>query len=284
VEALINKLGGLENLHAVLRGDKEVLLKDVILKLVDKHGRLIPSPKTKNRVCDPDKSFKLEQPRIDYSYRLDRLIWGFTVGEFLSAEDFKQKAETLLSQLKGDELLVNLLNGVYLPVCFPRLKIADYGESFEEIFLPAVEKAYGEKYPSWDFENCRKGELAGKIAVIEGSRHQRLLDKMSVEPVVGIVFFPMRGYSVLAQRKQMYSLPSSILLCGAIDIATAIVAYPDVLARDWHTPGYACSAVSFGASAASLCFKAREDDLVFGDFVFLASASDRTSGGVVFLG
>jgi len=107
---------------------------------------------------------------------------------------------------------------------------------------------------------------------------------MEQGPVAGIMFFPLQGYSVLAQREQMASLPSSLLLSGAVDMATAMAAYPDVLARDWNTPGYDCSAVSFRSSASSLYFEAYDDHLEFGDCGLLDTPGGICSGGLVFVG
>jgi len=258
VEAAINNLGGLDNWNAWLRGELTLEISEVVPKMFDKNGRRIPPRGLEYAVCDPDTNFRLNQPEIDYAGVINRLQRSFPSvmgnGRFLSAEDFKQKAEALLEQLRQDEVLANLLKGIWLPVCFPRLRIKNYGQSLEEIFLPAVENSYKNQFPDRVFENYRRGELAAAVTMVEGSRHEMLLSRMEEGPIVGIMFFPLQGFSVLAQREQMTSLPSSLLLSGAVDMATARVAYPEVMARDWNTPGYDCSAVNFRSSAASLLF------------------------------
>jgi hypothetical protein len=280
-KAMCIKLGGVENFFAVLRGEKKVVLEDVIRQLIDKNGRRIPSPAMKNRSCDPNVVCKLLQAEIDYDMRLARLQRSFVGGKFLSVEDFKLKAEALLEQIRQNEQLVDLLKGSYFPVCFPQLKIEDYGSSLEDVFLPAVKKAYLEQFPRQEFRNYLGCELKGKVSIVEESRHRQLLDRMAIDPVVGIMFFP---YSVFAQKEEMPSLPSSLLLCGVIDIAMALVAYLDILAGDCHVPGYDCSAVAFESSALSLSF---DFDIGGGFLAFNAFSVihyDFCSAGVLFLG
>lgn len=288
VTALCTKLGGLENVKGILRDELIVEIGRANPRFFDKNGRRIPPRSIQNAVCDPDTNFKLNQPEIDYAGVINRLQRSFPSvmgnGRFLSAEDFKQKAEALLEQLRQDEFLANLTKGVWLPVCFPHLRIENYGQSLEEVFLPAVEVSYRNQFPNRSFENYRKGDLAASVTIVEGSRHEILLSRMEQGPVVGIMFFPLQGFSVLAQREQMASLPSSLLLAGAVDMATAMAAYPDVLARDWNTPGYDCSAVKFRSSAASLSFGAHVDDLKFDYYEVLANADGYYSGGLVFVG
>ncbi|KKW41922.1 MAG: hypothetical protein UY92_C0012G0001 [Candidatus Magasanikbacteria bacterium GW2011_GWA2_56_11] len=45
VLALVNRLGGRENVDALLAGRKAVRFEDVIPLLFDKHGRRIPPPR-----------------------------------------------------------------------------------------------------------------------------------------------------------------------------------------------------------------------------------------------
>lgn len=283
VEVIINKIGGLENLQAILRGEMTVELKENIQKLFDKNGRRIPPRDLKSSVCDPDANFRIVQPEIDYAMRLNRLGRFFSGVNFLSAEEFQARSKKLIEQLGQNQLLSNLLKGVHLPICLPKIKIADYGQSLENVFFPAVGKSYEEHFPSRKFYSYRKGELETQVSIIEDS-HKRLLANMDEEPVVGILFFPLQGYSIYADQEQMASLPESLILSGAMDIATAITTYPDVLARDWHTPGYDCAANSWRSAARSLCFGVSGGGLDFCSCGSLGSARDVYSGGLLFLG
>lgn len=285
VEAVINKIGGQEVWDAWLRGELTVEVKEVIRKLFDKNGRRIPPDGMKSSVCDPNASFKLIQPKIDYAARLAHLVNYFPTGTiFLSTEEFQAQSEELIERLKQDNLLSNLLKGVYLPVCFPQFVVDDYGKDMNSVFFPAVGKSYERQFPSRKFYNYRKGELEKRISIIEGSRHDKFIAKMVESPFAGIQFFPLHGFSVNADREQIKALPESILLSGGIDIATAIVAYPDVLARDYNTPGYDCAALAWRSADNSLYFRAYDDRLDFGGYGGLGSAFGSCSGGLLFLG
>jgi hypothetical protein len=288
VEAAINKIGGLDNWNAWLRGELNLELNAATSKIFDKNGRRIPSRNLKNAVCDLNSNFRLIQPEINYVEIITRLEQRFSgmldKGRFFPRSEFDERIHTLLEQLRQDEFLANLLCGVWLPVCFPHLRIENYGQSLEEIFLPAVENAYKSQFPDRSFNNYRKGELAANVTYVEESRHGELLKRMERGPVAGIMFFPLQGFSVLAQREQISSLPSSLILCGAVDMATAIVAYPEVLARNINTPGYDCSAISWLSAAYSLFFRAYDDCLGFSGRGGLGDADDGFSGALLFLG
>lgn len=120
---------------------------------------------------------------------------------------------------------------------------------------------------------------------MKGSRHEILVERMRRGIVYAIYFpVPLQGFSVLASRKQMKDLPESLLLSGGFDVAAAITMYPDILARDRHTPGYDLSALSWWFSGCSFYFRAGVDRLDFSCGVSLGSASGGCSSGFLFLG
>jgi hypothetical protein len=288
VEAAINKMGGLDNWNAWLAGDLNMEIKAATPKLFDRSGRRIPPRNLKSAVCDSNTNFNLTQPEINYTEIINRLNLHFLgpmgTERFLSASEFKRRSEALLAQLRQDEFLANLLRGVWLPVCLPHLSFGNYGQCLEEIFLPAIESVYEKHFPDRVFDNQMMGQLAASVSYVEESRHGELLKRMEQGPVAGIMFFPLQGFSILAQREQISSLPASLLLCGAIDMATAIVAHPGVLARDFNTPGYDCAAVSWQSAGRSLYFKANNDDLGLNNDGYLGFTADNYSGALLFLG
>jgi len=284
IEALINILGE-DVVYALLRGEIEFEIREVIRKLFDKNGRRIPPKGLKAAVCDPNKDFQLVQPGFGYEERLAQLVRYFPKGtEFPSAEEFKARSEALVDQLRSDKFLANLLSGVYLPICLPRIESGDYGRMLEEVFIASAERAYKAEFPDRAFNNYRKGELSGQVSIISGSRHEKLIAEMGKGPVVGIQFFSLRGFSINASREQMESLPESCLLSGAIDFMTALAMYPDVLAGNWNTPGYLCSANSWRSGGYSLNAEAYDDSLGFDFAGHLAGAYAYFSSGLLFLG
>ena len=288
-EALLNLLGGEDEALAVLRGEKTLRIEAPEIKLFNKNGRRIPSKGLQNAVCDPDKDFRLIQPEFktmgDYTQRLIRFLQMFPGP--MSVAEFEGKTKKLVSELESNKLLVNLLNGVYLPIILPQIeaKNFDYGTILENMFLSAVKKAYEAQFPGRNFYNYCKGELANRVSIVEGSRYEILVERMK-QGIVYALYFPnpLQGFSVLASREQMAVLPESLILGGGIDASTAMVMYPDILARDFKTSGYDLSALLWQSSDRSLYFRAYDDGLSFDDGADLGDAYDDYSSGLLFLG
>lgn len=291
IAAIFSKVSGgdRKKLVAILQDQVEVHLVGRTSKLVDKNGRVIPHKDLKNAVCDPDKNFYLVQPRFktaaDYAERLTCFQETFKAGLDITAE-FERRSKELIAEIKNQRNLANLLNGVYLSIILPRLgDEVDYGKAMEQIFLPAVKFSYEKQFPGMRFYNWRENELAGKVKIVEGTRHERIVGKMMHDRVVAI-YFPnsLQGFSVQASREQLLALPESLLLAGGFDTAAALAMYPDVLAGDWQTPGYDLSALSWQSPDYLLGFEASDDGLYFDSRGALGNASGNFSSGLLFLG
>lgn len=239
-------------------------------------------PNVTAAVTTPDRNFHLVQPAVDFADRLRRME-EFSGSTGLSASQFEDLAEGLFTKLRGDAQLAPTAAAICLPVPFGARKIGDYGTDLEAILL-GTGRSYKNEFPTRKFTNYRKGELANQVTVFPDTRHDRFIARLS-EPGVGL-YFPnlLQGFSVDAQRQQIADLPESMLLTGPLDTALVIAAYPDVLARDFNTPGLDCSAVQCQAAEHSLVFGAHDDELRFGLRAYLGFASDRYSGGLLFLG
>ena len=108
-------------------------------------------------------------------------------------------------------------------------------------------------FPAGNSTITGKMTLAGKVSIVPGSRHEKLIEKMMQDYVVAIYFpNPLQGFSINASREQMATLPESLILAGGFDTASAMSMYPDIIARDWHTPGYDLSALNWQSSDYSL--------------------------------
>ncbi|MFH0852036.1 MAG: hypothetical protein V1845_00280 [bacterium] len=292
IVAILSKVcgGDEEKLDALLRDELEVKLIERVSKLADKNGRVIPAKGLKNAVCDPDKKFYLVQPSLNtidgYANRLVYFQEAFKPGLFMSVAEFEGRANELIGQIKDNKKIVNLLNGVYLPIILPKLEsIEDYGRALERIFLPAVKFSFEKQFPGRKFYSYRENELEGKVGIVEGTRHEKLVFNMIKSYVVAIYFpNPLQGFSVLASREQLFHLPESLLMAGGFDTAIALAMYPDVLARDWYTPGLDLSALSWQSSDYSLCFVADDGGLYFGSRGNLGGASGSYSSGLLFVG
>lgn len=268
----------------------QTLIENKLLKLFDKNSRRIPSDLQK-AVCDPDKKFCLKHAYVntvsDYAGRLVRFQQSFKEGPVMSATEFEGKSKKLIGEIANNEMLANLiLGGVFLPIILPKLDdFSDYGKTLEQKFLSAVKLAYEKEFPDRKFYNYRENDLEGKVSIVAGSRHERLIAKMQEGISVALYFpNPLQGFSVLASREQMSTLPKSIILAGGFDSAVAQAMYSDILARDFKTPGYDLSALSWQSAVASLGFDAYDNRLGFGHRGDLGSALDFCSSGLLFLG
>lgn len=293
-EALLRKLwlaaggeeGGQEGFTAILRGEQRITLVAALSKFADQHGRLIPPVGFQPQVVDANRSFHLVQPRLvseDYAAVLARLMEYLPGLTFASAKDFQIRSLALLEVLRANPQAKNLLRGAHLPVTLPWMAVADYGTTLDDVFLAAVGRSYQVHFREHKFLNYRKGTLARQVTCVPESRQDRLLAKLAEGPVTGI-YFPvaLQGFSIPAARKIMEFLPEGFVLAGAMEIATAVVAYPGTLARDFQTPGLDCSANVWQSLEDSLYFEASDDELEFGDGGL--DARGVYSSGLLFLG
>jgi hypothetical protein len=283
MEALVNILGGLENVNALLRGEKEVDLKDAIIQLFDKFGRRIPPRHLQSLVTDANYSCNLAHTELDLVARLNRLF-EYLGGSFIPSSEFIDRVDQILEGLKKDESTKNIANGVSLPFALPQIFVDDYGKMLEEVFLPAVERSYKAQFPGRGFTNYREGELRGRITVDEQSRHQRFLNTLDQDVVVG-VYFPncLQGFSVGADLEQMASLPDKFLLSGGFEVCASMIAYPDILARHESTPILHFEALQC-ETIFSFFFRPTDYYLCFDADDILNLKSGRHSGGLTVLG
>lgn len=286
VEAAINKLGGQEVWDAWLRDEKTVTVEDAIRLFFDKHGRRIPEGLQAN-VCDANRNFRLERPEldeeVDFANRILRLHGCLSIDTKVTAEQLKAETERLLAIINRNPQIVNIANGVCLPVVLPKLVTDDLGAELE-MYLAGVNNSYTKMFSGRSFNNYRKGTLVNEVSVVDGSRHDQLIERMKQGPVIGLHFpNPLQGFSIHADREQMSTLPEGFVLSG-MDTPIAMAMYPDILARDWNTPGLDMAALQWQSAAHSLLFKASGVKLGFGDSGYLADAHGSYSSGLLFLG
>lgn len=280
-----HKLGGVENVVALLLGEKTVELKDVIRPLFDKNSRRIPL-NLQSAVCDPSTSFKLvRSENIDYAERISRLAHAYELKVPITEAQFEGEAGQLVELVKtiADGRCANILKGICLPVIVPEMPDEDYGLALKYIYLPAMERAYKKEYPKRAFDNQCQGELAEQVTIVADTRHDRLVAKAKRGWQV-ILFFPnpLRGFSVHAQREQLKELPGEFSLAGGIDGLPAWAMWTDVLARDYHTPGADFSALQWRLPDFSLGAEVVVGSTRFYNTRCLADAHNDFSGSLAF--
>lgn len=277
-------LSSAEVLRRVASHQFTVHLDDGMIKLVDGNGRCIP-PKGMKGFVDPNRSFYLTPPTsVNSAAVLKRLKQFFPASvKWLSESEFVAMIDALIASLQANKQYSNLLNGPFWPMCLPGMEMGDYGTDFEVIYLKAVEAAYKDAFPTRSFKNWRAGDLANKVTIVNGTRHNDVIAEMRSGPVSGL-YFPtaLQGFGIEADRQMIESLPKGFSLSGPIDCALAIVGDTAAFCRDWNTLGYDCAAVSWESSEYALGFGARGGDL---DFVSRdLGASGDCSAGLFFRG
>lgn len=286
--ALLKKLGGKEVKDALLRDEVFVEFKEVVKKLFDKHGRRIPKGEgLRANVCDANRNFRLDQPmldeRVDFANRIMRLHECLSIDTKVTAEYLKTETERLLAIIKENSQVANIANGVYLPVILPKLVTDDLGAELE-LYLAGVNNSYAKTFSDRGFDNYRKGTLANKVSIVDGSRHDQLIERMKKCSVIGL-HFPnsLQGFSINADREQMSTLPEGFILSG-MDTPIAIAMYPDILARGWNIPGVGLAALQWQCADYSLYFRAGGGKLGFDHTDRLVHTYGYYSGGLLFLG
>jgi len=285
IEALINIIGE-GNAKGLLTGDISVKFKKIAKKLFDNYGRRI-SEGLQAIVSDANRSFRLDQPKldeeVDYANRISRLHGCLGVDTGITAKRLKQETKRLLAIIQDNPQIINIANGVWLPVVLPQLTADDLGTALEQ-YLEAVGKSYTENFSDQKFYNHRKGTLTNNVSIADGSRHDQLIERIKQKPVIGIHFpNPLQGFSINASREQISTLPEGFILSG-MDTPIAMAMYPDILARDFNTPGLDMVALSLQSVGYSFNFWADDGKLVFSFTGCLAGAYARYSGGLLFLG
>lgn len=256
------------------------------MNLFDDCGRRIPKDLQAN-VCDANRDFRLDQPKlneeVDFASRILRLHKCHGIDTKVIAEQLKQETERLLAMIQDNSQIANITNGVWLSVVLPQLTTDDLGTALEQ-YLETAGKSYAKTFSDWKFYNHRKDELANKVNIVDGSRHDQLIERMKQGPVTGICFpNSLQGFSIYASREQIRTLPKGFILSG-LDTPIAMAMYPDILARDYNTPGLDMAALSWQSADYSLSFGAIDDRLDFFDTDSLADADGYYSGGLLFLG
>ncbi|MDO8435361.1 MAG: hypothetical protein Q7S89_01635 [bacterium] len=254
-----------------------------IQRFVISGGRCVFFAGMKGTVVQANRETRIIRPeQFDTSNILARLRGCFPPDTvFETPADFKRRVALLTERIVADSNLRSLLTRGCLPICLPQFAVDDYGAALEGTFLPSVKRAYERQFRGRTFDSSEQ-PLVGRVGVVPESRHQKLLNQMATKPVVGLYFpTPLQGFSFEAAREVIAAAPEGFVLSGAIDIATAMVAFPNVLARDLYTLSLDCAANTWGSSQYSLRFEC--DDRSLSLCRWNAPSTD-SSGGLLFIG
>ncbi|MDR2626333.1 MAG: radical SAM protein [Zoogloeaceae bacterium] len=199
--------------------------------LFDAHGRCLPHPEETMAHHASRRRFVCPQPALAYPEIFGRI--QSRLGGSLSEQEFIGRVEAITKRLSARPEVANLLRGAHVPFFLPRSEPAcgmdDLGSALEERYLPAVADAFVECFPAYRFTRHDKSSLAEKLTAAPEGRHQRLLDAMQEDDVVGLYFPCLTEYALPAARRRVVQLPPEFLLAGGFDTCAALMGSPDLL-------------------------------------------------------
>lgn len=252
--------------------------------LFDQHGRCIPGNLTAPAYPRTRHYFSLSQPSLAYADIHARLTQHLGISS-ISLDEFTQRAQAILQRLSAHPQTCAITAGVGAPFMLPQANYADYGRALEEVYLPAVQRAFKAKLPQYDFVNHYKGSLTGKFSVTNESRHEQLLMAMQRGAVVGYFFPCLTEYSVPAAIEQVGMLPPQFLLAGGFDTSAAFVGSPDLLLRtDGYPPLLWLAALQGEKNQVGYHFEAYGYNLIFNRRMHFGQAAESWASGLVVLG
>ena len=294
---LARQLGGEDQLRRFQKGRITIVPQEVRKTLFTRRGfRIQRDIESKTR--DPHRNYCLEQPTFGggrgYVAAADRfqdatgnlparIFGGFNISQFC------KEAERLVCLLGQNAQTKNILNGVWLPICLPKLELEDIREA-TGFYIQAVIQAYKNAFPNRKFRN--RLDRDADVCLWPETGQEELIKLMRQGPVIGL-YFPsaLQGFSVHAQIEQMEDLPQGFYLSG-LDTFIAMAMYIETMARDYHTPNMNLSGLYIPCLEKdrllntfvrqSLLFTTSEDDLSLSTCTELAVADSMVSGGLFF--
>ena len=251
----------------------------------DQHGRCVPGDIVGHVHKKTRRYFLVEQPKIDYEKIHARCINHLNMDAAISVTEFSQRAEKILAKIQNDPLARDILNGIRIPFMLPKTPTGDLGTLLDSTWIKAVADSFLAKFPDRQFTNHHKEGLTGKLHIIPGSRHKRLIDSMATTKLVGYYFPCLTEYSIPAAIEQVEKLPEYFLLAGGFDTAAALIGSPDLLLRTEGYPPLLWFAALAGERAeVGYHFEAYGYNLTFNRRAHFGNAAESWTSGLVVLG
>ena len=191
----------------------------------DAFGRCVPADNLFSAHAESRRYFRLAKTDIDITSAYRRLIAHLPAPISVSEQAFVNRIARLQKRLATDNCTANLLNGLGVPFLLPKTLVSEIGTLFGEAYLPSVKAAFEVDRPTSRFVNHAPPGLAGKLSVQPGSRHERLIQAMERDDVVGLYFPCLSEYSLPAAVHRVSLLPEYFWLAGGFDSARPAGSY-----------------------------------------------------------
>lgn len=253
--------------------------------LFDENGRCLPGTLEAPAHLTTRRYFGLTQPNIDYSAIHTRIATYLGEDRLPDVLSFQQRAEAILERLREKPDTSGILNGVHIPFILPKASHDDIGEALETHYLGALQRAFKATYPNHDFVDHHKAPMTGKLSVAPNSRHEKLLEAMQRDSVVGYYFPCLSEYSIPAALERVNTLPEDFLLAGGSDTCAALIGSPDLLFRaDGYPPLIWLAGLATGKIGSCYHFEAYGYNLTFNRRMHFDHAAEYWTSAVVVLG
>jgi hypothetical protein len=266
--------------------DSSLLSQETAIGIFDPYGRPFPRDLKSAAHAKTRRRFVCEQPVVDYGAIHARLMSAYGHDpSTISAAEFERRAEKVLGDLRADPTLSNVAAGVKVPFFLANLTDDDQGRALDATHLPALKRAYVEKFPSRAFVDHNKEPLAGTVTIAQGSRHERVIGAARGTVAVGYYFPCLLEYSVPAALEQVEAMPEKFSLAGGADTCAAFVGSPDLLYReDAYPPLLWFAALTTDDPMVGFHLEAYGYNLTFNRRVHFGHAAEYWGSGVVVLG
>lgn len=199
----------------------------------DPAGRMIPLENSVvyNKVTRG--YFKTAQPKLDYAAIYARFEKHLKIGNLISRQEFEQRAEKILENLKNNDQTKHLVNGIRVPfICTPD-KGLSLKDEVNDVYAKAIGASYSEMFPKYNFTNHVTPEQMENVKVADGVHYERFQEARKKGIVVGWYFANcLSEYTVPSQREAVKNLPPNLMLSGLIDGCAAFVGSPDLLMKN----------------------------------------------------
>lgn len=251
----------------------------------DANGRCIPHGISAEHHIETRRYFIFDQPKIDYNAVHARLVKHLNLKQTITAENFAQRAEAILTKLREDPTCSNILKGVHVPFILPMDESKEIGTQLDQLYIDAVKTSFEETFANNTFTNHHKDHLAGKLSIAVDSRHEQLITMQSEQVIVGYYFPCLMEYSVPAAIEQTARMPEQFILAGGYDTSAALIGSPDLLLRkEGYPPVIWMAALDAEKSGVNYHYEAYGYNLTFNRKPHFDRVAESWTSGLVVLG
>ena len=197
----------------------------------DEYGRCIPKNNSHPVYEKSRRYFTIDQIEINYQDIYNRIKKFLNVNNKISINEFTNRAEKILDGLKQDPTTKNIVNGIGVPFFLPKNNHSNIGKDLIEYYLKALSQSFTDKNSDYDFVNHCVENLSNKVKINPNSRHEKIIELMKEQVVVGYYFPCILEYSFKAAIETINNFPKNFLLAGGFDTCAAFIGSPNLLLK-----------------------------------------------------